>query len=89
MTKKVNVVENGTGRKMIDDKGRIVLPPEVWAALGWDNRATVEIWVNPTEDEIVLHRRTESCFFCGSKENVVRFIGRPICQKCRKAIADL
>ncbi|HWP80819.1 MAG TPA: AbrB/MazE/SpoVT family DNA-binding domain-containing protein [Candidatus Acidoferrum sp.] len=75
--------------RLIDELGRVVLPAETRNEMDWSEKTPVEIWVNATEQEIVIKRHTFTCAFCAETENLKMFQKKHICPACQKAIANL
>lgn len=75
--------------RSIDELGRIVLPAEVRQILDWDDKTSVEIWVNAKENALVIKRHIFTCVYCGKTENLRTFHKKYICSDCQKEIAKL
>lgn len=73
----------------IDASGRIVLPSEVRDALQWGDKTQVEIWVNTSENELIIRQHNVYCTYCGSTEKLKEFYKHYICPDCQKAISNL
>lgn len=74
----------GIIRKM-DELGRIVLPMELRKKLGINRQDPIEIYVDG--DSIILRKAGNTCVFCGGEENLSEYLGKSICEDCRKKIA--
>jgi transcriptional pleiotropic regulator of transition state genes len=77
-------VAGGVVRR-VDELGRIVIPVEIRKRFGIAVRDPLEIGVRG--DTIVLSKPQDSCVFCGSREQLEEFRGRPVCDNCREEIA--
>ena len=75
--------------KIIDELGRVVLPAEARRAMQWDEQTLVEIWVNATDNEIVIKRHTVACCCCGGTEDLKPLGKKHFCSACQKKIARL
>lgn len=75
--------------KLIDDIGRIVLPTEVRQAMDWGEKTPVEIWLNATDDEVVIKRHKIACVFCGATENLRQYRKKPVCSSCQSNLVYL
>ena len=69
----------------VDELGRIVIPMEIRKRLEIRQGDPIEIFVNGAT--IVLEKYTQSCIFCGNKEELAEFSGKLVCKKCRKEMA--
>lgn len=67
--------------RKVDDLGRIVLPIELRRSLGIAEQDPLEIFVQ--EDNIVLRKYSSVCIFCGSDQDVEKYMEKGICRKCR------
>lgn len=66
--------------RQLDALGRVVIPIEMRRNLNIGNRDYVEIYSE--EDRIIVKKAGESCVFCGSEDNILRFKDRCICGEC-------
>lgn len=66
--------------RKIDAMGRVVIPRECRRILEIDEGDGLEIFVEGTN--IILHKYSPSCIFCGDSREVSSFKGRLICSKC-------
>lgn len=70
----------------IDTLGRIVLPIELRRVFDLNVKDLVEIY---TDDDCVIIKKYEpTCTFCQSKENLVEYKGKRICEDCRKHLVE-
>jgi transcriptional pleiotropic regulator of transition state genes len=69
----------GVSRK-VDDLGRIVLPAEIRRSFDIREGDMIEIGVD--QDSIVLHKRRNSCTFCGGSEGLRTYREHPVCTSC-------
>jgi len=67
--------------RKVDDLGRIVLPIELRRSLGIGEQDPLEIFVQ--DDQIVLRKSSSVCIFCGSDQDVEKYMEKGICQRCR------
>jgi transcriptional pleiotropic regulator of transition state genes len=67
--------------RKVDDLGRIVLPIELRRSLGIGEQDPLEIFVQ--DDNIVLRKSSSVCIFCGSDQDVEKYMDKGICKKCR------
>lgn len=67
--------------RKVDDLGRIVLPIELRRSLGIGEQDPLEIFVQ--DDSIVLRKSSSVCIFCGSDQEVERYMNKGICHKCK------
>lgn len=82
-------MENQKPVRLIDELGRLVLPIEARKVMEWGEKTPVEIWVSPTNDEIVLRRHIFACNYCGSTESLKEYQKRYICPDCQAEISKL
>ena len=66
--------------RRIDELGRVVLPVELRQSHGIADKDEVEIYVEG--DSIVLVKHSPTCVICGSREGLVEFKGKMVCQTC-------
>jgi len=57
--------------------------------MDWGDKTPVEIWVNATEDEVVIKRHTFTCIYCGKTENLKEFHKKHICAGYQREVAKL
>lgn len=81
--------KNNTPVRLIDEIGRIVLPIEIRKAMEWGEKTPIELWMNTTDNEVVIKRHTFTCTYCGGTEKLKEYQRKHICPDCRKAIAEL
>ena len=67
--------------RTIDELGRIVLPVELRKELGWQERETIDIFLNPI-GELILKQSIKKCVFCGNSENLKDFNKKSVCPIC-------
>lgn len=75
--------------RLIDELGRIVLPIEVRQAMEWGDKTPVEIWVNATDNEVVIKRHELSCIYCGATNNLKQYQKKHICPDCQTEVSKL
>ncbi len=75
----------GIIRKM-DELGRIVLPMELRKKLGINRQDPIEIYVDG--DSIILRKAGNTCIFCGAEDGLSGYLGKSICENCKKNIAE-
>ena len=73
----------------LDDLGRVALPADVRAAMGWSKWTLLEIKMGDTGDHVVLRTARLSCFCCGRNSGLKEYRGKHICEACRRTIAGL
>lgn len=66
--------------RKVDQLGRVVLPKELRKKFDMPEGTPLEIGIN--EDEIILKKYKPACIFCGGTEDVVKFKGKKVCQRC-------
>lgn len=66
--------------RKVDELGRIVVPMELRKIMDIKEKDPIEIFTDG--DCIILKKFTDSCIFCGSAENAVRYEGKIICKDC-------
>ncbi len=66
--------------RQIDDLGRVVLPMELRKNLRINKKDQLEIYVE--DDKIILRKYSQSCIFCGNKDNILEFRSKFICSDC-------
>ena len=70
--------------RQIDMLGRIVLPIELRRLLDISEKDSVEIFTEG--DSIVLKKFQPSCIFCGSSENLTKYMDKNVCAACRSKL---
>ncbi len=65
----------------VDELGRIVLPMELRRTLGIKQKDAIEIYVEGKN--IVLKKYEPGCTFCGNKDELTSFKGKPVCLNCK------
>ena len=66
--------------RKIDELGRFVLPVETRKSLGIDEK--VELRISVDGNKIILEKTIQSCFVCGSEEDLLENNGRHLCSIC-------
>lgn len=72
--------------RSLDSLGRVVIPVEIRRNLDIKREDAIEFCVE--NDNIILKKVTDSCVFCGSRENVLEFKEKHVCADCMAAIAN-
>ena len=75
--------------RKVDALGRIALPTEVCAKMGWYEKSAVEIFASQVADVVILKTYNHACTYCGTTETLKEFNGRYICLVCQGAISKL
>ncbi len=73
--------------RKIDSFGRIVLPMELRKLMNLEQDTAVELFVDG--ENVILHKYTPACTFCGSFNGAKFFEGKLICEDCIKRISQL
>ncbi len=73
--------------RKVDALGRIVLPIELRRILQIDEKDSIEIYVDG--NSIMLKKYSDTCLFCGSKDDVTNFKEKKICKSCLREINKL
>ncbi len=73
--------------RRVDDLGRIVIPMELRRTLGIDVKDPLSISVE--DERIILEKYHDACVFCGSEDDVAKFKGRSVCERCAKELKAL
>jgi Regulators of stationary/sporulation gene expression len=63
-----------------DELGRIVLPQDFRTTLGISAGIPLEISMDNTK--IIIEKKVDSCSFCNSPENLIKFKQKSICRNC-------
>lgn len=66
--------------RKVDELGRIVVPMELRKTLDIKEKDPIEIFTEG--DNIILRKFSDSCIFCGSDDDAVRYEGKIVCKKC-------
>lgn len=66
--------------RRVDELGRIVIPKELRATRGIEERDKMEIYVDG--DMIILHKYAPGCAFCGEIQNMRDIHGTAVCAAC-------
>ncbi len=72
--------------RKVDELGRIVLPIELRRTLGIEIKDSLEFHIEG--NKIVLKKYENSCLFCGCEDNLVKYIGKNVCEHCVKKLAN-
>ena len=81
------MMENTHKIKKIDNLGRIVIPRNIRKALDikdWD-----ELYVELSDNAIVITKAHDACALCGSEENLSSVNGRFVCASCLAALKKI
>ena len=70
--------------RRVDDLGRIVIPVELRRMLELENGQDLSITVQA--EALVLRKFSPGCVFCGEREQLVVFEGKPVCASCRNRL---
>ena len=73
------------GTFTIDDMGRIVIPSELRAMLGWEKGSTLTMFYADNNTAILQPSKKESkriCDICEDGESLIMIKGHKICAKC-------
>ncbi len=73
--------------RKLDDLGRITLPMELRKTLGFDERESLEIFVD--DDRIVLAKYEPSDIFSGQKDDLIDFCGKKVSRASIRQLARL
>lgn len=74
-------------KRPVDALGRLVLPKELRRSFNLGPKDSLEIFVE--DDSIILQKISEKCLICGSKENIIKFKDKTICEECAKDITNI
>jgi transcriptional pleiotropic regulator of transition state genes len=81
------VQTRGTGNERpVDALGRVVVPIELRRALGI--KAGTMLIFQVSHEQIVITKHVDACRICGSKVDVVKIKGAPVCTTCVKDIKE-
>ncbi len=69
--------------RKIDALGRVVIPKEMRDKMFIEDGDPLEIYVQ--DESIIIKKFAAVCIFCGARENLSEFRGRPICSACAEA----
>lgn len=73
--------------RKLDDLGRITLPVELRRTMGYEDRESLEIFVD--DDRIVLTKYEPSDIFSGQKEDLIDYCGKKISKASIRQLAKL
>lgn len=73
--------------RKVDELGRIVIPMELRNKLKIGEKDPIEIYVDG--NSVILKKLEESCIFCNSKKDIIKYKNRPICNKCMNSIKNI
>ncbi len=71
-----------------DETGRIILPKAVRDILNWEEKTTVEIWLNAADDSVIIKRHAFACILCGATDNLKKVREQYVCRSCQREIAN-
>ena len=69
----------------IDELGRVVIPIEMRHKLDINEKDPMEIYSDG--DLIILKKFQPNCVFCGNTNNLSKYKGKLVCDKCAKKIS--
>lgn len=75
--------------KRTDESKKIILPLEVRQVLGWEEKTRLEIWIDATDNEVVIKKHDVSCVCCGGTNDLKECNNKYICASCRKKITEI
>ncbi|MDR3592729.1 MAG: AbrB/MazE/SpoVT family DNA-binding domain-containing protein [Negativicutes bacterium] len=70
---------SGITRKL-DSSGRVILPIGLRRRCGLESADYLEFAVEG--DTIVLSKYRPACIFCGTTDNVTKYVGKYLCKDC-------
>jgi transcriptional regulator, abrB family len=70
----------------LDSLGRVIIPKEIRNSMGWNKNIMLSI--EKEGDRVVLTSHKDSCFICGSMEDIKYVDEKPICHSCIKKIKE-
>ncbi len=73
--------------RKLDELGRITLPMELRRTLGFDDRESLEIFVD--DDRIVLAKYEPTDIFSGQKDDLIDFCGKKVSRASIRQLAKL
>lgn len=68
----------------MDSLGRVVLPIEVRNALDWHEEMLLDIYYDTDAGEVCLRAHKNTCIYCGSTQDLLKFKNRYICCACQQ-----
>ena len=77
------------GTRRIDELGRVVVPADIRKSLDINDGDKLEIFVDYSQNSIIIKKYNTSCSFCGSSTSVKSFSGKPICEDCINKISSM
>ena len=80
---------NKAPTRIIDELGRVVLPREVRDILGWQERTKLELWLDGSDNALILRRHQPTCMCCGGTQDLKLLGTKGTCSGCRQEIAAL
>ena len=66
--------------RKVDPLGRIVIPAALRGRLNIQNGDLVEMTVEG--DRLILGKFSSTCVFCGTNQQIVTFMDKPVCRSC-------
>lgn len=66
--------------KQVDNAGRVVLPANLRATFGLQEKSQVEFLVDG--DSIILRKYHPVCILCDNAENLIQRHGKNVCAEC-------
>ncbi|MDQ0496860.1 AbrB/MazE/SpoVT family DNA-binding domain-containing protein [Paenibacillus brasilensis] len=72
----------------IDALGRILIPKEILITCNIQPCDIIEFFVDEENGVVAFEYSTQSCKFCGSREELTYFKSRLICEECRYLIKN-
>lgn len=74
--------------RSVDDLGRFSLPKELREQGEITPGESVEVFIDPEEESIILKRYQRGCIFCDTVEVEKRYKGKNICKECLADMKD-
>lgn len=66
--------------RKVDSLGRIVIPQSLRSSMGIQSGDLVEMFLE--SDRLVMQKFACSCVFCGSNQQLMTFMDKPVCREC-------
>lgn len=73
--------------RRMDELGRVVIPIEIRNQFNILEKDPIEIYVNGSS--IILKKFEPNCIFCGSKQDLLSYNDKLICNNCSNKIGNL
>lgn len=73
--------------RSLDSLGRVVIPIEIRRRFEINEDEELEFYIE--DDKIIMKKFIDSCTFCGSRDSLIEYKKKHICDSCLKDVKAL